>query len=47
MQQNVIMIDLYSKHWENELQALITKILITYEWSITQSYNLHHRVHHE
>jgi len=37
---------LYSKHWENELQAL-TNTDITYEWNVTQSCNLHHRVHHK
>jgi len=37
---------LYSKHWENKLQAL-TKTDVTYEWNITGSCNLHHRVYHE
>jgi len=43
---NSKMIDLYSKHCKNKLQAL-TKTLVTYEWNCTQSCNLHHCVHHE
>ena len=43
---NSKMIDLYSKHWENKLQAL-TKTLITYKWNVTQSCNLYHSVRHE
>jgi len=39
-------IDLYSKYWENKLQALI-KTDITYEWNVTQSFNLHYRICHE
>jgi len=39
-------IDLYSKHWENKLQAL-TKADVTYERNVTQSCNLHHHVCHE
>ena len=38
-------IDLYSKHWDDKLQAL-TKTDATYEWNVTQSSNLHHRVLH-
>jgi len=39
-------IDLYSNHWENKLQVL-TKMDATYEWNVTRSFNLHHRVRHE
>ena len=39
-------IDLYSKYWENKLQAL-TKTDVTYEWSDAQTQNLHHHVRHE
>jgi len=39
-------INLYSKQWENKLQAL-TKVDVTYERNVTQSCNLHHRVSHE
>ena len=38
-------IDLYSKHWENKLQAL-TKTNVTYEWSEAWTQILHHRVCH-
>jgi len=40
------MINLYSKHWENKLQAL-TKMFVTYKWNVTQSCNLHHHISHE
>jgi len=43
---NSKMIDLYSKHWKNKLQVL-TKTLVTYKWNVTQSFKLHHSVHHE
>jgi len=39
-------INLYSKHWENKLQAL-TKTDVTYEWNVARSCNLHHHVCHE
>ena len=39
-------IDLYSKYWENKLQVL-TKTDVTYEWSDSQTQNLHHCVSHE
>jgi len=39
-------IDLYSKHRENELQAL-PKTNVTYEWSEVGTRILHHHVRHE
>jgi len=39
-------INLYIKHLKNKLQAL-TKADVTYEWNVTWSCNLHHRVFHE
>ena len=39
-------IDLYSKYWENILQA-ITKMAVTYKRNAVQSCNLHHHVRHE
>jgi len=39
-------INLYSKHWENELQER-AKAKVTYEWNVTQSCSLHHCVCHE
>ena len=41
-----IKIDLYSKYWENKLQAL-TKTDVTYKWNDAQTQNLHHCVCHE
>jgi len=39
-------IDLYSKYWENKLQAL-PKMDVTYKWSKVRTRILHHHACHE
>ena len=38
--------DFYSKHWENKLQVL-TKTVVTFEYSAVLTWNLHYHVCHE